>query len=267
MTLETTTPAATTTDTPAAATATPAPNPTTLAAAAAALAAPASTAADAKPADAAATTPGAPYWPEGLPEHLAGLKGKDERETIDKLTAELKGIQKAPAKPEEYNLTLSDDFKGRFGDLKGDPLVEAWRGIAHKHGISDAVFSGAIQDLYAHAVEKGIIEQVGPDYLREQLAKLGPKHLDRDARIAEGSKRVNNAIARVNALVSSGELTKVEGNIIEGMISSADGAIAIEKLLARGKEIGLQAGGGTTTADQTSEHERRMRAMFPSLTK
>jgi hypothetical protein len=66
------------------------------------------------------------YWPEGLPETLAGFKGATDRETIDKLAGELKGLPRAPAKPDDYKLSLPEAFTKRYGDLSNDEVMPIW---------------------------------------------------------------------------------------------------------------------------------------------
>lgn len=204
-----------------------------------------------------------PYWPEGLPETLNALKGANDRETIDKLAGKIKDAPAAPAKAEDYKLALPEEFTKRYGDLSKDPVVPIWRQIAHKNGMTETQFNGAISELYSELSSKGLIEE--PIDPKTELEKLMPKHGAEASRVAQASARINGVAGGVNGLVTRGVLSKTEGNMVLALAATADGVVTLEKLFKSMGEHGLQGGG--QPADNMTDHERRMRAMFPSMAK
>lgn len=206
----------------------------------------------------------ASYWPEGLPETLAGFKGANDRETIEKLAGHLKDAPRPPSKPDGYKVELPAEFTKRFGDLAKDPVLPIWREVAHKNGLSDAQFNGAISELYAKLSEEGLLDE--PIDVMAELDKLAPKHGDPVQRKAQASARINGVANTINGLVSRQVLNRAEGNMVLSLAARADGVAMLEKLFkAIGGEHGLQGGGNP--APNVSEHEQRMRAMFPSMNK
>lgn len=202
------------------------------------------------------------YWPDGLPETLNNFKGGSDKETIDKLAGHLKGLPQAPAKPEDYKLALSEEFVKRFGDLSKDEVLPIWRQIAHKNGLNDAQFNGAISELYSQLTETGLLdEQID---ISVELEKLAPKHGDPVTRKAQASARINGVANAISGFVNRQILSKAEGNMVLSLAARADGVVALEKLFKAANEHGLQ-GGGKGAGDGLSEHERAMRAMFPTM--
>jgi hypothetical protein len=205
---------------------------------------------------------GTVYWPDGLPETLNGFKGTSDRETIDKLAGHLKGLPQPPAKPEDYKLALPAEFVKRYGDLGNDEVLPIWRQIAHKNGMSEQQFNGAISELYSELSEKGLLDET-IDVMAE-LEKLSPKHGDPLTRKAAASARINGVANTINGLVGRQVLSRSEGNIVLALAARAEGVMALEKLFKAASEHGLQ-GGGQGGAQQGTEHERAMRSMFPSM--
>ncbi|MFP4539147.1 MAG: hypothetical protein ACLFPA_12705, partial [Dichotomicrobium sp.] len=181
------------------------------------------------------------YWPEGLPESLAGYKGENDRETIDKLTAALKDQPAAPEKPEGYQLDLPKEFTDKYGDLSEDEVLPIWREIAHKQGMSNAQFNGAIAELYQQLNDKGILQE--PIDPQAEMAKLAPKGADPVQGKAQAAQRIRAVSDQIEGLVSRGVLSRVEGNIATSLAADAAGVMTLEKLLARGGEHGAQGGG------------------------
>jgi len=206
------------------------------------------------------------YWPDGLPEHLAELKGKTDQETIDKLAGKLGEQARPPEKPDGYELSLSDDFKQKFGDLSDDEVLPIWRDIAHKNGLSNEQFNGAISELYSQLSENGILDD--PINVGEEMKKLAPGVSDPEQVKARAGKRINAAVGQVEGLVKRGVLNRAEANIVTAMAASAEGVMALEKVLKLGGEHGLQGGGegGGANAGK-SEYQQRLEAMYPSMNK
>ncbi len=208
---------------------------------------------------------GAPaaYWPEGLPDTLNELKGANDRETIEKLTGHLKDAPRAPEKPDGYTVALPEEFTKRFGDLSDDDVMPIWRQVAHKNGLTDAQFNGAISELYTELSERGLIDE--PINPQSELEKLMPKHGDAASRTAQASARINGVASTIDGLVTRKWLTKTEGNIVLALAARADGVVALEKLFKAAGQNGLQGGGTADPHNGLSQHERQMRSMFPSM--
>jgi hypothetical protein len=205
----------------------------------------------------------AAYWPEGLPETLNTFKGANDRETIEKLAGHLRDVPEPPAKPDDYKLALPEAFTKRFGDLSKDAVLPIWRQVAHKNGLNEAQFNGAIAELYSELSTQGLLDE--PIDVMAELDKLAPKHGDPVQRKAQASARINGVAGNINGLVARGTLTRSEGNIVLALAATAEGVMTLEKLFKSMGEHGLQGGGQPTP--QISDHERGMRALFPSMHK
>lgn len=209
-----------------------------------------------KPNGAAGDPPaaGTPYHPDGLAETY---KGKTDRETIDALAKAVGAREGPPAKPDDYALELPADFVKKYGDLNDDPVLPIAREVLHKHGVSQKEFSGIFNDLYAAMAEKGVLEPAIDPY--EVMDKLAPKSGDPNRRKAEGAQRITGALDSVDRLVTRGELTRTEGNILMAGGVTAEGIMLIEKIAKRYGEHGVQVGGasapsaGYTKADWQRE--------------
>jgi hypothetical protein len=204
---------------------------------------------------AAAAANGTPYYPEGLGE---AFRGKDNNETIDKLFGHVNGLPKAPAKPEDYQLALSEDFTTKFGDLKDDKVVGVWRGVAHELGLPDAAFSGVIEKLYGALEKEGMLD-VGPDPDAE-LAKLMPREGDDKSRQLAAYKRIDDSASWIKGLVAKG-LPKDGAIMLSGLLENAAGVQVLE-FLSRNIP-GMQAGGGGPSTP-TKVGDRSLEVMYPS---
>lgn len=182
---------------------------------------------------------GSAYLPDGLPETL---RGKTDKETIDKLAEVVGKLPKAPATPKDYKFDPPADFKTKFGDLKDDPVIGLYRDVAHKHGLSNEQFQAVVVDLYAGMDKAGMLQQE-PDYAAE-MQKLMPKGGDPK----ENARRVHERIGALSTFVSGlearGAISKAQAADLAVMWSSADAVMAFEKVLALiPKEHGPQGGG------------------------
>lgn len=103
-----------------------------------------------------AAAAGAPYRPEGLPDHLFG---KSDKETIENINKAYKGAReelgkksnKPPEMAEGYTLTLPDDIKGKVvvPDANGkDPVFEIMKPVLHKAGISNEAMNIIVPEFY-----------------------------------------------------------------------------------------------------------------------
>jgi ABC-type transporter Mla MlaB component len=203
------------------------------------------------------------YWPENLPETLADLKGENDRETIDKLTAKLQEQQTAaPESPDKYELALPEAFTNKFGDLSDDEVLPIWREIAHKQGLSNEQFNGAIAELYQQMSDKGILDE--PMDIQAEFAKLAPKIADPVQAQAQGTQRIIAVSDQIKGLVQRGVLNQTEGNIVTSLAATAEGVIALEKLMKLGANEGPK-GGGEGAKDTGDPQEKALRALYPTM--
>lgn len=202
------------------------------------------------------------YWPEGVPETLAGFRGKTDKETIDALTAHATQASErgqVPKDAKDYQFQASEDFTKRYGDLAKDKVLPLWRDVAHKNGLTDKQFSGAIQGLFEQMAEKGLLPQ--PPDLQAELRKLEPKFGDPSRRARDAQQRIQGVVDNITGLVTRDVLTKVEGNVLmRALASTGDGVIMLEKLFgAMGKEHGLQGGGSSGAAPSMDDVRAKMK--------
>jgi ABC-type transporter Mla MlaB component len=203
------------------------------------------------------------YWPENLPDTLADLKGENDRETIDKLTAKLQEQQTAaPESSDKYELALPEAFTNKFGDLSDDEVLPIWREIAHKQGLSNEQFNGAIAELYEQMSEKGILDD--PIDIDAEFAKLAPKTADPVQAKAQGAQRIRAVGDQVSGLVKRGVLNQTEGNIVTSLAATAEGVIALEKIMKLGANEGPK-GGGEGAKDTGDPQEKALRALYPTM--
>lgn len=217
---------------------------------------------------AAAPAAGQPYFPADFPDQW---KGTSDNETIDKLYGALNGLPKPPEKAEDYKLDLPKEFTDKFGDIKDDAVLGLWRNVAHKNGLSDAQFQASLVDLYGELDKVGLIDN-GPDFAAE-FEKLKPKGGDTISRIKEAARRANDAEAWVSSLAlkdgqQGGEgLRKSQVALLAGLLDTAEGVETIEYLRGLGAKQGLTSGGQRVAGGEMTDHERTMRAMYPSMFK
>lgn len=150
-------------------------------------------------------------------------------ETIDKLAGHLKGLPWAPEKPDEYKLALPEEFTKRYGDLSKDEVLPIWRQVAHKNGLTDQQFNGAIAELYSELSTKGLIDD--PIDVMAELDKLASKHGDQLTRKADDtSQRINGVANAINGMVSRQVLSRSESNMVLALAARAEGVMALEKV-------------------------------------
>lgn len=202
-----------------------------------------------------------PYFPEGLD---AAWKGANDRETLDKIAAHLKGLPKPPASADAYKLDLPPDFVKAHGDLKGDPVVAIFNRVALKHRLDNTQHNGVITDLYAEMEKEGLIEK--PIDLDAEFASLSDGKGDPAANIAGGKKVVLALRDEIGALVTRKAIPKEVGDLLGGaMLADANHVRAISSLVALlPKAKGLEAGGDGKGDGQT-DHERSIRRMYPTM--
>ncbi|MCF6216811.1 MAG: hypothetical protein L3J58_11660 [Emcibacter sp.] len=158
-----------------------------------------------------------------IPEHL---RGKDGVETANKLLEAYKGLrkggEKAPEKAEDYTLDVATNLDG-FLDPASDedkPILDAFRAVAHEHGLSNNQFGNIINGFYGKLIETGAIEK--PLDMNAQVEILGGKE--------QAARLIGVNAAWGDGLVTSGALTKEEGAEFKIMAGSGMGLRVMNKL-------------------------------------
>lgn len=193
---------------------------------------------------------GAPaaYLPEGITDDFKGASDKD---TIDKLWSFVNGAEKPPAKADGYELKLDEALTKRFGDMKDDPALQAFREVAHDVKLTNTQFNDVFSKFYTKLAEKGLIEAPIDGY--DELDKLAPKGVDQVRGRAEAAQRTNAVVANLNGMVQRGNLTKAESEMFMALAARAEGVVALEKFMKgrgeHGIQVGGQPGGGRTLED------------------
>ncbi len=209
-----------------------------------------------------------PYVPEGLADNF---KGANDRETIDKLYADIKGRPAPPEKASDYKIELSEDFTKKFGAFneKDNKVLDVLRDTAHELKLDQATFNAIVPKFYEKLDAAGLIEMSDPAAETEKLVNALPKELkglSRVDKLTRVAKMANDAGAGVQALEANGVLTKQQATLLAGHIESAEGIGLVTALLSAIGEKGLQPGAGGG-GQQLTEHERAMRAMYPTMFK
>jgi hypothetical protein len=220
------------------------------AAAAAAAAAPVTPAPAAAPAAAASAT----YYPEGLPE---GLRGANERETIDRLYAEITGRPKAPEKPDGYQLTVPKTLEGVL-DPANDKVLPIYRDVAHKLGLTQSQFEGTVLNLYEKMAESGLLQK--PIDITEQFVELSDRRGDRAAQVQSGQRVVLETVSQIDALVTRQQISKeVAATLREDVMGSAKSVAAVRAILSLlPSERGPGSGGNSDTGVKSRADVERM---------
>lgn len=215
----------------------------------------------AAPVDPAAAKPAEPpaaFHPEGLPEQL---RGKTDRETIEKLWKAESERAKPPAAAADYKLELPAELT-KFIDPANDAVLPLFREVAQKHGLTQAQYQGAIVDLHTAMAKAGMLQplvDVGAEY-----AALGAGQPDKASQIAKGKERAAHVRDGINALATKQVLAADEAKDLLGNLVSAKTFAAVEKILAllpqeTGLRPGQRPGGGPPSQDQL------LAAMYPSM--
>ena len=201
------------------------------------------------------------YFPDGLDEKF---RGETDRETIDKITADLANRGKAPEKAEGYELSLSDDLKERFGDMSNDAVLPLWKETALELGLSNEQFSGAFEKLYSRMAEAGLIDD--PVNVAAELDKLAPTTGDQKSREAAATQRLDGALNWIDGLTKRDVLSAEQAGIVSELATTAEGVKAIEALRKSMTPTGVRVDGGAAAgAQEPTVHEKQMRSMFPSM--
>ncbi|SNY93511.1 hypothetical protein SAMN04515647_3810 [Cohaesibacter sp. ES.047] len=188
------------------------------------------------------------YRPEGLDE---AFHGETDQETIDKLMA---GISDAkPVLPEDitgYDYSPSDELKDYFEE-KDDPILNAAKSAALKHGIAPDVFQNFINDTFGDPVAQGLIAPAyDPKKEMDTLANM----LGGDAKVAE--KAINDAEAVAGNIAQTLKLPEGAGAFFQGMAETAPGVMIIRAVQGLAKERGIPLGGNDAGASSHFSKEQ-----------
>lgn len=199
-----------------------------------------------------------PYYPEGLADTF---RGKDDKETIDKLFGDIKGRPKAPEKPEAYQLTLPKELEGRI-DPKNDKVLPIYQKIAHELGLTQDQYNGTIGKLYGELMKAGLMES--PVDMGAQFQELGGQG-DAATRQQAGMQRVHDMAQSLNALATKKEISPEHAAALIAGVTRADQVVAMERLLALadGKALGGPRNGGQGGGAAVSRGEVEKMMMDP----
>lgn len=188
------------------------------------------------------------YFPQGLDERF---RGATERETLDKIAADMSGRPKPPEKPDGYEFKASDDFAKRYGDLKNDPVLPIFGKVAHKLGLSQEQFSAAVNEFYAGMAEAGFIET--PISVEGELAQLMPAAGDTQQKRADAVARLDAALTGAEALARRDGVSEAGRAMLRNMGTTAEGVKLLEWMTRGRGEHGLQGGGAGVTSGDTKD--------------
>lgn len=204
-----------------------------------------------------AAAPPSAYVPEGLPE---SFKGANDRETIDKLYGHLAKLPKAPEKADAYTFQPPKELDG----IVSAETLPIYRQVAHKYGLSQEQFQGAMNDIFGEAMKQGLIEPAVD--LNEVFASLGDGKGDKAAQIVAGQKAVLAVVDEIKSLETRKALSKEQAALLSGeMLGSADAVRAVSALLKLIPKEAGQATGGTAADGPANEREKMLRAMYPTM--
>lgn len=186
----------------------------------------------------------APYWPDGLDQKF---KGANERETLDRLATHLKGLPRAPEKPDAYTFQPGKGLEGLI-DPKTDKVLPIWQQISHKHGLTQEQHAGVVNDLYAGLIEKGLMQ--APVDINAEFTKLGGEAGDTATRIQKGQQRILALEQAIDGLATRKDISPDQAADLKAVVSNAGATIAMERLLsllpsAQGPQNGGQPGGSS----------------------
>jgi hypothetical protein len=188
------------------------------------------------------------YYPDGLPDQF---RGQTERETIDKLFAEVNGRPKPPATAKDYKFELSPEMKEKFGELKDDKVLPLWAEVAHELGLDDKGATAAFEKLYQKMDKAGLVDH-GPNYDAE-IKKLMPNAGNDRERMQSVQSRINGAQAFIQGLETNGTLTKEQAANLHALTDTANGVMTMEALQKAMGGTGIVNGGAPANGRRSKD--------------
>lgn len=183
------------------------------------------------------------YRPEGLPDHLAG---ENDQATIDNLFKAVEGYRKkqstkdvVPESADKYIFEVPEELKDkilRAGDDGKDQILEAFKPIAHKHGIGQAAFNEMALEF-----SKSVFE------MQNAAAQDDAALADFDYTEYGGADKAQPVIDGVNVwangLKATGKLDDADLNEIKLMAAHSQGLRVLSKLREMTGEKAIPVGG------------------------
>jgi hypothetical protein len=166
--------------------------------------------------------------PAGTPPEFLNADGTLNGEAALKAARDLRvELSKKPGKPPEK----ADDYKIELTSQKlkdagvkeldpNDPIIPFWRNVAHKYGLSQAVFNGITNDMMEQAFEDGELGVDPVEIVKKEFEKLG----------ADGQAIKDTIKGWGSKLVADGVLSKEEHQEFLYMAGTAQGAQIMMKL-------------------------------------
>lgn len=195
-----------------------------------------------KPEGADQAAPTAPYYPEGLPDDV---KGKDDRETIDKLNRRAKGLRDqlagkglaAPESADGYKFEFPEELKGLVDEksVADAPVFRVLRDVAFKNGLPADKFSAFVTDTMQALHAAGLVK---PAETPDQAVQVsGAKEFAEMVKSYGGEDKARKILADEKAyvgnLVSTGVLTPEDGAVMAvDFMGTAAGMRVFQKLRA-----------------------------------
>lgn len=231
------------------------------AAAAAAGAAAGASGADGGAADAGAAADA--WFPKDLD---ASLKGKDPGETLANVAKHLSEMPKPPAEAKDYAFKPADAIAAHFGTQADNAVLDVFRDVAHKHGMTQVQFEGSINAFYGGLIDKGLMP--APVRVEDEFTALGGADGDPAARIKKGADRVLAMRDHIQGLATAKIIGDEDAAALVPAFTSAKQVIAMERILAKlaigggGAANGGSAGDGAAAVPDDVAKQRRM---YPTM--
>lgn len=193
------------------------------------------------------------YKPAGIPDHMVG---SSDKETIDKLFANVDGYRKENAKkgipesPDGYTMSVADDLKGKIFQLDEsgkDPVFEKFRPVFHELKLSDTAANRLITELYT-IVSEGAAGQdnEGGEAIDFEYSDLGGA--------AKAKPIVDAVVAGLNGLKNRGALDDADIAELSLATLHSGGLKAVRKLIeATGEKVIPASLDGSERADGLTE--------------
>lgn len=209
------------------------------------------------PAPAPAPSAGAPYRPEGLPDHLFG---KSDKETIENLAKAYTGARAAigekgevPEKPDGYTFEASEKLKPFVENFDKDPVYNKAREIAREAGMPTKMFQAFIPKLLEHFVDGGLVEgPVDPKAMLRTLAPAGMEKASDAERETAGGKIVTDNIAWVDQMKATNAMPAAAADFLAAQAADAPGAHALINFMrGSAQEVRPALAGGNASSGMT----------------
>lgn len=217
-------------------------------------------------APAAPAAPAAVSWtpPGNAPAHLVDA---DPAKAYEKLLGaylpareQLAAVPKAPAKADDYGLTLDGALAGYGDTLKNDPIMPEARKLAHEAGMSGDQFQKFVSGFINVMHDKGAFAPMPSDAkIAEGLIDQALQGTQRAEAVTGGTRRLTDARAWVDGLKDESAFSAHERAELAMMVNSPGGVQLIERLRGAGRQETVATGGqSAAAANVQAEYEKRL---------